>query len=149
MRQGLDDETFTMSRNLSLRRIPATLSSIVVDAVGNSERGERDAPITVSMTVDGQLVNMEVDTGASKTIMSEKAFRKLWPGRSLDKTDVRLQSYLGEPIPVVGSVIVNEKQRASLPLIVVKSCWVEVGWERSDSIGARSITYRGLSYMCC
>ena len=96
----------------------------VVDAVGNSERGERDAPITVSMTVDGQLINMEVDTGASKTIMSEKAFRKLWPERSLDKTDVRLQSYLGEPIPVVGSVIVQveyEKLRASLLLIVVKS----------------------------
>ena len=94
--------------------------------MGNSERGERAAPITVNMAVDvdGQPVNMEVDTGASKTIMSEKAFRKLWPGRSLDKTDVRLQSYLGEPIPVVGSAIVQveyEEQRASLPLIVVKS----------------------------
>ena len=93
----------------------------VVDAVGTGERGERDAPITVCMAVDGQPVNMEVDTGAAKTIMPEKAFRKLWPGRSLDKTDVRLQSYLGEPIPVVGSVIVQveyEDQRANLPLIV-------------------------------
>ena len=87
--------------------------------MGNSERGERDAPITVSMAVDGQLVTMEVES-AAKTITSEKAFRKLWPGRSLDQTDVRHQSYLGEPIPVVGSVIVQveyEEQRTNLPVI--------------------------------
>jgi hypothetical protein len=29
---------------------------------------------------------MEVDTGASKTIMSGKTFRKLWTGRSLEST---------------------------------------------------------------
>ena len=87
------------------------------------ERGERDAPITVCLTLDGKQVTMEVDTGAAKTIMSEKAFRKLWPRRSLDKTEVRLQSYMGEPIPVVGSVVVSttdENQTADLPLIVVK-----------------------------
>ena len=66
---------------------------------------------------------MEVDTGAAKTIMPEKTFRELWPRRSLDKTDVQLQSYLGEPIPVVGSAVVHtnyQNQTADLPLIVVK-----------------------------
>ena len=74
--------------------------NFVVDTVGSGERGERDAPITVCMTLDGQPVTMEVDTGADKTIMPEKTFHKLWPGRSLDKTNVILQSYLGEPIPL-------------------------------------------------
>ena len=55
--------------------------------------------------------------------MSEEAYGKLWPTRSLDRTDVELQSYLGEPIPVVGSAVVHtnyENQTADLPLIVVK-----------------------------
>ena len=59
----------------------------IVDSVGTGERGERDAPITVRMVVDGRPVTMEVDTGAAK----------LW----------------------------------------------------SDSIGAKSITHRDHSYMCC
>ena len=54
-----------------------------VDSVAAGERGERDAPITVCITLDGKPVTMEVDTGAAKTIMSGKTFRKLWPGRSL------------------------------------------------------------------
>jgi hypothetical protein len=33
---------------------------------------------------------MEVDTGASMSLMSEGTFRQLWPGRSLSATDVRL-----------------------------------------------------------
>ena len=76
-----------------------------MDAVASGKRGEQDAPITVCITLDGKPMTMEVDTGASKTIMSEKTFQKLWPGRSLDETNVRLQSYLGEPIPVVGSAV--------------------------------------------
>ena len=94
-----------------------------VDSVGTEGRGERDAPITVCITLNGKPVSMEVDTGAAKTIMPEKTFRELWPGRSLDKTDVQLQSYLGEPIPVLGSALVHtnyQKQTADLPLIVVK-----------------------------
>ena len=80
------------------------------------------------MTLDGQPVTMEVDTGAAKTIMPEKTFHKLWPGRSLDKTNVRLQSYLGEPIPVVGSALVQYlEQTDDFPLIVVKgSSWLEI-----------------------
>ena len=75
------------------------------------------------MTLDGKPVTMEIDTGAAKTIIPEKTFHKLWPGRGLDETAVRLQSYLGEPIPVVGCAnvrVVYENQTAELPLIVVK-----------------------------
>ena len=93
-----------------------------VDSVAAGERGERDAPITVCIMLDGEPVTMEVDTGAAKT-MSGKTFHKLWPGRSLDSTPVRLQSYLGESIPVLGSTLVHtsyESQTADLSLIVVE-----------------------------
>ena len=87
------------------------------------KRGERDAPITVCISLDVKPVSMEADTSAAKTIMPEKTFHELWPVRSLDKTEVQLQSYLGEPIPVLGSALVHtnyQNQTADLPLIVVK-----------------------------
>ena len=46
---------------------------------------------------------MEIDTGASLSIMSEQEFLNLWPERSVVATDVTLHSYSGECIPVVGS----------------------------------------------
>ena len=79
----------------------------IVDSVETGGTSERDASITVCMKLDGKPVTMEVDTGAAKTITCEETLHKLWPGRGLDKTDVRLQSYLGEPIQVVGSAVVN------------------------------------------
>ena len=48
---------------------------------------------------------------------------KLWPGRSLDNTTVRLQTYACESQEVVGSAAVQvgyESQTAELPLIVVE-----------------------------
>ena len=46
---------------------------------------------------------VEVDTGASVSIMPETTLQSLWPGRRLDCTEVRLQSYSKETIPVAGS----------------------------------------------
>lgn len=84
----------------------------------------RSPPITVKITIDNCLVKMEVDTGASMSIMSQSIFSQLWPGRSLYTTDVRLQSYSKEPIPVVGCCYVNLGYRGqtvnNVPLIVVQ-----------------------------
>ncbi len=66
---------------------------------------------------------MEIDTGASLSIMSEEEFQNLWPERPLSPSDLTLHSYSGECIPVVGSVdiSVNCKGKAiTLPLVIVK-----------------------------
>ena len=66
---------------------------------------------------------MEVDTGASVSIMSETLYHKLWPRRGLKEPTIRLQTYSKEPIPVVGAAQVQvayEGQTATLPLVVVK-----------------------------
>ena len=56
--------------------------------------------------------------------MSESIFLGLWPGRSLNPTDVRLQSYSGEPIHVVGCCYVNLWYKGQsvndVPLVVVE-----------------------------
>ena len=67
----------------------------------------RSPPIQVKVGVDDCLIKMEVDTGASVSLMSETLFTELWPGRSLESTGVKFQSYSREPIPVVGCCYVN------------------------------------------
>ena len=66
---------------------------------------------------------MEIDTGASLSIMSAQEFLNLWPERSVVATDVTLHSYSGECIPVVGSVDVcvsYKGQKITLPLVIVR-----------------------------
>ena len=81
-------------------------------------------PLQVPLLLDGCEVTMELDTGATMTLMSEDTFRILWPGRSLDKCKVRLCSYSKQPIPVMGKCNVNitykDQQSVNLPLIIVK-----------------------------
>ena len=79
-------------------------------------------PILVQVKLDDCLVSMEVDTGASMSLMSEATYGELWPGRVLQPSQVRLQSYSKETIPVVGCCYVNleyKGQTAKLPLLVV------------------------------
>ena len=55
--------------------------------------------------------------------MAEITFREHWPQRSLSSSQVRLCSYSGEVIPVLGAVDVNvtyKGQSHKVPLIVVK-----------------------------
>jgi len=70
-----------------------------VDSV--EDHGERVPPISLCVQLDGKEVAMELDTGASVSLMSENVYHKLWPGRSLDSTTVSLQTYclMGSPLP--------------------------------------------------
>ena len=80
-------------------------------------------------------MEMGIDTGAALSLVSEATFEKLWKEKqALAPSQVRLHSYSGEPIPVVGSVEVNvvyKQQSAKLPLLVVQrdgpACWVVIG----------------------
>ena len=83
----------------------------------------RSNPLMVTITVDKRPVLMEVDTGAALSLVSEATFKELWPDRSPESTRVRLCSYSGEAIPVLGSIDVNinyNGQEAQLPLVVVQ-----------------------------
>ena len=82
----------------------------------------RSPPILVKVKLDDCMVNMEVDTGAAMSLMSQSTFQGLWPGRELQPSQVRLRAYTKEPIPVVGCCNVNIEyngQSAQLPLLVV------------------------------
>ena len=51
-------------------------------------------PHNVQVMVDDCLISMEVDTGAALSLVSESTFRKLWPGKRLLTSRVRLCSSL-------------------------------------------------------
>ncbi len=84
---------------------------------------KKTKPFTAKLEVDGKLVPMEIDTGASLTLMSEQIFRNQWPTATLATSTVTLHSYSGESIPVLGTVDVLVKyggHEVTLPLLVVK-----------------------------
>ena len=75
------------------------------------------------MEIDSHQLLMEVDTGAAYSLISDATFKEFWPDRRLEKSDVRLCTYSGEPIEVLGSLTVAVKylkQESEEPLLVVK-----------------------------
>ena len=76
--------------------------------------------------LDGKELSMEVDTGASLSLMSETTYKKLWESDTLpelQQTAVKLRTYTGEEIRVLGCINVkvqSKEQEAHLPLLVVK-----------------------------
>ena len=80
-------------------------------------------PWNVNVDIEGVKVLMQLNTGASLSLMAETTFREHWPQRSLSSSQARLCSYSGEVIHVLGTVDVNvtyKGQSHKVPLIVVK-----------------------------
>jgi hypothetical protein len=81
-------------------------------------------PLYVTVTVNGNPLSMEIDTGASVSIASQSTFESIRNGEAtleLDKSTVKLQTYTGQQIEVCGSAMVpvtHDGQTASLPLII-------------------------------
>ncbi|XP_049520472.1 uncharacterized protein K02A2.6-like [Dermacentor silvarum] len=85
------------------------------------------------MTIDGVLVNMELDTGAAVSVMSKTQFRQLFPSAVLEPTKVKLRTYTGALVRPQGVSSVNMQQgdhSAILPLYVVDHKGPPLlGWE--------------------
>ena len=65
------------------------------------------------LTVDGAQLEMEVDTGAGISLVSEATYTNLWPKNPpvLQQTHVRLRTYTGEPVVILGVVQVMVKYK--------------------------------------
>ena len=92
--------------------------------------------------INDKSTKMEINTGASLTLISECTLREHWPDLKLSPSRITLHSYSGESIPVLGTVDVVVKyvdQTATLPLLVVKGegpslDWHEIFWLQSASL---------------
>ena len=79
-------------------------------------------PYKVTLTIEGQPVQMEIDTGASLSLVSEETQQELWPTAVLQKTSVQLKTYTGTSLKVLGvmnATVCYEQQTVTLPLLVV------------------------------
>ena len=83
----------------------------------------REQPIRVTVLIEQQEVTMEIDTGASLSLINEDTWRRLGKDRSvLQESQVHLQTYTGEEIPIFGSCSVTvqyKDQSQTLSVIVV------------------------------
>ena len=80
-------------------------------------------PLDLNVEVQGKTLPMELDTGAAMSLISEGTYQKFFSDIILQKSTVKLKSYSGEEIPVLGQMEVLVKynhQEQNLPLLVVK-----------------------------
>ena len=81
------------------------------------------SPLKVQVLIDECEVTMEINTGASTSLMSEGMFTSLWPKRKMQHSSINLQIYSKESLTVVGAVEVNVEycdQIAQLPLVLIE-----------------------------
>ena len=80
-------------------------------------------PIVITCLLNDVPTDMEFDTGASLSVINQTTYSQISRGESLQKTEVKLKTYTGESIPVIGTVNVHVKhkcQQEVLPVLVVK-----------------------------
>ena len=82
----------------------------------------RYSPMVVKPTVDGVELKMELDTGATVSLASERVWKEVFKKCPLEKCQTLLRTNTGERLPVLGQLNVTveyEDQKAELPLLIV------------------------------
>ena len=81
-------------------------------------------PLKVRVSVNKVDIDMEVDTGASVSIISEETYNRLWSRRdrpALQQSAITLRTYSGEQLTIKGTIEVDvqyKDQEAHLQLVV-------------------------------
>ncbi|XP_030580469.1 uncharacterized protein K02A2.6-like [Archocentrus centrarchus] len=79
-------------------------------------------PYTVDMELNDQVLTFEIDTGCCLTVTNEQTW-KCCKLPSLRPAKIKLESYTGDPVKVIGVTAVRvryKQQRKTLPLVVVE-----------------------------
>ena len=79
-------------------------------------------PFVLEVQVDKQPIVMEIDTGASVSVLSSATYREKFNGKPLQASSVALRTYAEEPLKNLGSLTVeveHNSQKMELPLFVV------------------------------
>ncbi|XP_068708106.1 uncharacterized protein [Montipora foliosa] len=82
-----------------------------------------ETSIMLPVKVNGEDCSMELDTGASVSIMSEEAWKRKLPKAPLEKSTLKLRTYTGEALDIIAQAHVQvayQDQTANLPLQIIK-----------------------------
>ena len=102
-------------------------------------------PYVATLTVAGKPLQFEIDTGASLSLVSEETYHKLWPNISLQDTSVKLRTYTGTPLKVLGvmeTTVSYDQQSVTLPLLVIAGAGASLmgcNWLEKITLNWRSI----------
>lgn len=83
------------------------------------------APLTITLAVNDSNIPFEVDTGCGVTVMNGSNFSQLWEEHKkpeLKTCSLKLKTYTGQALPVLGSVQVVVRHKGTvkeLPVVVV------------------------------
>lgn len=99
-------------------------STHLVEEISGEESGEEDVyaetmyhirgenkpkAFEVTMELCGEPHKLEIDTGATRTVLNEEMYNKLRDKLELKKSKAILSTYTGEKIPVCGEVLIPVK----------------------------------------
>ena len=65
---------------------------------------QENAPLVIEFIVNRQPLQMELDTGASISLISKQQYKQLQDAPPLEKSSVILQTYTGENLSILGSI---------------------------------------------
>ncbi|CAC5394574.1 unnamed protein product [Mytilus coruscus] len=86
--------------------------------------GTKSKPYLVSVKLNNTEINMEIDTGASVSVISQETCKQVFGSdNSLEKITVCLRTYTGEKIDVLGKrnvTVIYNSQSVDLPITVVE-----------------------------
>ena len=81
-----------------------------------------NSPLKVEMTLGGQPHTMEIDTGASVSVISKSTYQREFTKYKLQDNSVHLTTYGGEPLSVLGEFVIGVSHgdnKSQLPLVVL------------------------------
>ena len=79
-------------------------------------------PIIVQIQMNGKMLDMEVDTGAALSVISETTRRRVFPNETLHPSELILKTYTDEHMEVTGTLnmrVQYRNQKEKLKLVVV------------------------------
>ena len=95
------------------------LNYVSADRVSSAAR----KPILLDVKINDEPLTMELDTGASFSVIPEHIWRAKWPNVSLHNTDLRLVSYGGSEVQIVGRanvVVSHNSQHVNADVFIVR-----------------------------
>lgn len=93
-------------------------------SVHSTSEVDKDKSYSIGLSINGSIVQFQLDTGSARTIMNEHTYQKMLTGCKLKKSTIVLRSYTKEIIPILGecsvTVVYGEQHLTNMSVLVIK-----------------------------
>lgn len=106
-----------------VRYVDESKDSIVLGDLIHVYESNPEPSIVIPVQINGTRVSMELDTGASVSVMSDSTWKEKFSNYKIQPSSVQLKTYSGENLNVMGQLQVDVEcndQRSKLPIQIVE-----------------------------